>query len=139
MSEKIKNESFPGPNVIQFKSLSYEHAIENIYNTVSQKIPLKYENIDGKKIIKVPRLKGNHFQEFEGVIRSNIQQLKLKDVPWCQIEQKFKDILDFIIPVFKINAMRLADKRLSEQMNFQEYYSIWERVLKEEKEKENLS
>ena len=41
--------------VLPFKKISVEKAIENIYNTVSKKIPLKYETVEDKKVIKVPQ------------------------------------------------------------------------------------
>ena len=37
--------------VLPFKKISVEKAIENIYNTVSKKIPLKYETVENKKVI----------------------------------------------------------------------------------------
>ena len=133
MSEQTQNEN-PQDNVLQFKKLSFENAIENIYNTVSQKIPLDYEESGDKKFIKIPRLQNNHLDEFEKIIRDNIKLLKSQGTSWDKIEDKFQGILDYIIPIFKTNALRLEDESISEKIDFQQYYQIWERILKEEKE-----
>ena len=51
---------------------------------------------------------------------------------------KFQGILDYIIPIFRTNALRLEDEAISEKIDFQQYYLIWEKILKEEKESETL-
>ena len=77
-------------NVLQFKKLSFENAIENIYNTVSQKIPLKYEESGDKKFIKIPKLKNHHLDEFEKIIRDNIKLLKYQGTSWDKIPRNFR-------------------------------------------------
>ena len=134
MSDQQIQEQTPQNKVLQFKKLSFENALGNIYNTVSQRIPLKYEESGNKKYIKIPKLKNNHLDEFEKIIRSNIKLLKSQGTPWDKIENKFQGILDYIIPIFKTNALRLEDEEIGKKIDFQQYYSIWEKILKEEKE-----
>tara|TARA_Y100001954_G_scaffold113906_1_gene123273 strand:+ start:508 stop:930 length:423 start_codon:yes stop_codon:yes gene_type:complete len=121
--------------VLPFKKISVEKAIENIYNTVSKKIPLKYETVEDKKVIKVPQIKGNHLSEFESIIRENIEKSKAKGFTWEETEKRLQGIIDFIIPVFRTNTLRLEDEEIKEKVNFEEYNEIWEKIKKEEKEK----
>ena len=122
-------------NVLPFKTISVEKAIENIYNTVSEKIPLKYETVEDKKVIKVPQIKGSHLDEFESIIRENIEKSKAKGFTWKETEERLQGIIDFIIPIFRTNTLRLEDKDIQEKVNFKEYTDIWERVKQEEKDK----
>ncbi|MEC8623177.1 MAG: hypothetical protein VXY34_00040 [Bdellovibrionota bacterium] len=121
--------------VLPFKKITVEKAIENIYNTVSKKIPLKYETVEDKKVIKVPQIKGNHLSEFESIIRENIEKSKAKGFTWEETEKRLQGIIDFIIPVFRTNTLRLEDEEIKEKVNFEEYNEIWEKIKKEEKEK----
>ena len=121
--------------VLPFKKITVEKAIENIYNTVSKKIPLKYETVEDKKVIKVPQIKGDHLSEFESIIRENIEKSKAKGFTWEETEKRLQGIIDFIIPVFRTNTLRLEDEEIKEKVNFEEYNEIWEKIKKEEKEK----
>jgi len=129
---KAKNSS---ENVLPFKTISIEKAIENIYNTVSEKIPLNYETIENKKVIKVPQIKGSHLEEFENIIRENIKKSKEKGFSWQETEKRLQGIIDYIIPIFRTNTLRLEDKKIQQKVNFEEYNDIWERIKKEEESK----
>ncbi|MBG08461.1 MAG: hypothetical protein CME68_06855 [Halobacteriovoraceae bacterium] len=118
--------------VLPFKTITVEKAIENIYNTVSKKIPLKYETVEDKKVIKVPQIKGSHLEEFENIIRENIEKSKAKGFTWEETEKRLQGIIDFIIPIFRTNTLRLEDKEIKDKVNFEEYNQIWERIKKEE-------
>ena len=122
-------------NVLPFKTISVEKAIENIYNTVSEKIPLKYETIEDKKVIKVPQIKGSHLEEFESIIRENIKKSKDKGFSWQETEERLQGIIDYILPIFKTNTLRLEDKSIKDKVNYEEYNDIWERIKNEEKDK----
>ena len=104
-------------------------------NKISKKIPLKYETVEDKKVIKVPQIKGNHLSEFESIIRENIEKSKAKGFTWEETEKRLQGIIDFIIPVFRTNTLRLEDEEIKEKVNFEEYNEIWEKIKKEEKEK----
>ncbi len=118
--------------VLPFKTITVEKAIENIYNTVSKKIPLKYETVEDKKVIKVPQIKGSHLEEFENIIRENIEKSKAKGFTWEETEKRLQGIIDFIIPIFRTNTLRLEDKEIKDKVNFEEYNQIWERIKEEE-------
>ena len=120
--------------VLPFKKISVEKAIENIYNTVSKKIPLKYETVENKKVIKVPQIKGSHLDEFESIIRENIEKSKAKGFTWEETEERLQGIIDYIIPIFRTNTLRLEDEDIKGKVNFEEYNAIWEKIKKEEKE-----
>ena len=119
--------------VLPFKKISVEKAIENIYNTVSKKIPLKYETVEDKKVIKVPQIKGSHLDEFESIIRENIEKSKAKGFTWEETEERLQGIIDYIIPIFRTNTLRLEDEDIKGKVNFEEYNAIWEKIKKEEK------
>ena len=121
--------------VLPFKTITVEKAIENIYNTVSKKIPLNYETVDDKKVIKVPQIKGSHLEEFENIIRENIEKSKAKGFTWEETEKRLQGIIDFIIPIFRTNTLRLEDKEIKDKVNFEEYNQIWEKIKKEEEGK----
>ena len=120
--------------VLPFKKISVEKAIENIYNTVSKKIPLKYETVENKKVIKVPQIKGSHLDEFESIIRENIEKSKSKGFTWEETEERLQGIIDYIIPIFRTNTLRLEDEDIKGKVNFEEYNAIWEKIKKEEKD-----
>ena len=120
--------------VLPFKKISVEKAIENIYNTVSKKIPLKYETVEDKKVIKVPQIKGSHLDEFESIIRENIEKSKAKGFTWEETEERLQGIIDYIIPIFRTNTLRLEDEDIKGKVNFEEYNAIWEKIKKEEKD-----
>jgi len=120
--------------VLPFKKISVEKAIENIYNTVSKKIPLKYETVENKKVIKVPQIKGSHLDEFESIIRENIEKSKAKGFTWEETEERLQGIIDYIIPIFRTNTLRLEDEDIKGKVNFEEYNAIWEKIKKEEKD-----
>ena len=120
--------------VLPFKKISVEKAIENIYNTVSKKIPLKYETVENKKVIKVPQIKGSHLDEFESIIRENIEKSKAKGFTWEETEERLQGIIDYIIPIFRTNTLRLEDEDIKGKVKFEEYNAIWEKIKKEEKD-----
>ena len=120
--------------VLPFKKISVEKAIENIYNTVSKKIPLKYETVEDKKVIKVPQIKGSHLDEFESIIRENIEKSKAKGFTWEETEERLQGIIDYIIPIFRTNTLRLEDEDIKGKVNFEDYNGIWEKIKKEEKD-----
>ncbi len=135
MSDITSSEENQNSKVLPFKTITVEKAIENIYNTVSKKIPLKYETIEDKKVIKVPPIKGSHLEEFESIIRENIEKSKEKGFTWEETEKRLQGIIDYIIPIFRTNTLRLEDKEIKEKVNFEEYNDIWEKIKNEEKDK----
>ena len=135
MSDITSSEENQKSKVLPFKTITVEKAIENIYNTVSKKIPLKYETVEDKKVIKVPPIKGSHLEEFESIIRENIEKSKEKGFTWEETEKRLQGIIDYIIPIFRTNTLRLEDKEIKEKVNFEEYNDIWEKIKNEEKDK----
>ena len=135
MSDITSSEENQNSKVLPFKTITVEKAIENIYNTVSKKIPLKYETVEDKKVIKVPPIKGSHLEEFESIIRENIEKSKEKGFTWEETEKRLQGIIDYIIPIFRTNTLRLEDKEIKEKVNFEEYNDIWEKIKNEEKDK----
>ena len=135
MSDITSSEENEKSKVLPFKTITVEKAIENIYNTVSKKIPLKYETVEDKKVIKVPPIKGSHLEEFESIIRENIEKSKEKGFTWEETEKRLQGIIDYIIPIFRTNTLRLEDKEIKEKVNFEEYNDIWEKIKNEEKDK----
>ena len=135
MSDITSSEENQNSKVLPFKTITVEKAIENIYNTVSKKIPLKYETVEDKKVIKVPPIKGSHIEEFESIIRENIEKSKEKGFTWEETEKRLQGIIDYIIPIFRTNTLRLEDKEIKEKVNFEEYNDIWEKIKNEEKDK----
>ena len=96
---------------------------------------MNYETIENKKVIKVPQIKGSHLEEFENIIRENIKKSKEKGFSWQETEKRLQGIIDYIIPIFRTNTLRLEDKKIRQKVNFEEYNDIWERIKKEEESK----
>ena len=91
--------------------------------------------ITQKHNLRPIKIKGNHLSEFESIIRENIEKSKAKGFTWEETEKRLQGIIDFIIPVFRTNTLRLEDEEIKEKVNFEEYNEIWEKIKKEEKEK----